>query len=124
MRQSDFEADVSWQSFKQPTTLTEDNLAFDVLAAGLKLAGNVPVVIVNEPMFISTGVNSDLRYNSFYPRWAYDQYHELLNEQAQRNNWHYLDVWNAIAPEDFTDTPVHLNPAGSAQYARCWSVVK
>ncbi len=118
LRQSDFEADAAWQSFKQPTTLTENDLAFDALTAGLKLAGNVPVLIVNEPMYISTGVNSELRYNSFYPRWAYDQYRDLLNSQAQRNGWHYLDVWDAIAPEEFTDTPVHLNPTGSAQYAQ------
>ena len=118
LRQSDFEADVSWQSFKQATTLTENDLAFDALAAGLKLAGNVPVLIVNEPMYISTGVNSELRYNSFYPRWAYDQYRDLLEQQAQINGWHYLDVWDAIAPEEFTDTPVHLTPNGSAQYAQ------
>ncbi|MBI5564949.1 MAG: hypothetical protein HY870_08645 [Chloroflexi bacterium] len=118
LRQSDFEADVSWQSFKQPATLTENDLAFDALAAGSKLAGDVPVLIVNEPMYISTGVNSELRYNSFYPRWAYDQYRELLDAQVQRNSWHYLDVWDAIAPEEFTDTPVHLTPRGSAQYAQ------
>ena len=118
LRQSDFEADLSWQSFKQPTTLTDADLAFDVLAAGVKMAENEPVLIINEPMFISAGKNSDLRYNSFYPRWAYDQYHMLLNQQTQANGWHYLDVWDAIAPENFTDTPVHLNPAGSAQYAQ------
>jgi hypothetical protein len=117
LRQSDFEAEVAWQSFKQPTTLTENDLAFDALSAGLKLAGDVPVLIVNEPMFISTGVNSELRYNSFYPRWAYDQYRDLLNAQVQANGWHYLDVWDAIAPEEFTDTPVHWTPNGSAQYA-------
>ena len=73
----------SWQDFKEPTTLTENDLAFDVLGAGLKMAGDVPVLIINEPMFISRGQNSDLRYNSFYPRWAYDQYRELLNEQGR-----------------------------------------
>ncbi|MBP7689937.1 MAG: hypothetical protein KA765_18610, partial [Thermoflexales bacterium] len=118
LRQSDFEADVAWQSFKQATTLTENDLAFDALAAGLKLAGDVPVLIVNEPMYISTGVNSELRYNSFYPRWAYDQYRDLLKTQVQANDWHYLDVWDAIAPEEFTDTPVHLAPQGSTQYAK------
>ncbi len=44
------------------------------------MAGDVPVLIINEPMFISDGQNSDLRYNSFYPRWAYDQFHRLLND--------------------------------------------
>jgi hypothetical protein len=117
-RQSDFEVDVAWQSFKQPTTLTDHELAFDVLTAGLKLAGGVPVLIVNEPMFINSGKNSDLRYNSFYPRWAYNQYRALLSGQAQANGWRYLDMWDTIAPDEFTDTPVHLTPAGSAQYAR------
>jgi hypothetical protein len=118
LRQADFEKDVSWQDFKQPTTLTENDLAFDVLGAGLKLAGEVPVLLINEPMFISSGQNSDLRYNSFYPRWAYDQFHEWLNSQAVANHWHYLDLWASIAPAEFTDTPVHLTPQGMAQFAK------
>jgi hypothetical protein len=118
LRQSDFEKDVSWQDFKEPTTLTEDDLAFDVLEAGLSMAGDVPVLIVNEPMFISDGQNSDLRYNSFYPRWAYDQFRAMLNDKAAANNWHTLDLWDSIAPDEFTDTPVHLTPNGMAQFAR------
>lgn len=118
LRQTDFEQDVSWQDFKEPTTLTENDLAFDVLGAGLKMAGDVPVLIINEPMFISDGQNSDLRYNSFYPHWAYDQYHELLNKKAGANSWRYLDLWDSIAPDEFTDTPVHLTPNGMAQFAK------
>ncbi len=118
LRQSDFEADVSWQNFKQPTQLTENDLAFDVLAAGVKIAGKVPVLIVNEPTFMSSGKNSDLRYNSFYPRWAYDAYRAILQTKAAENKWRYLDLWNVIAPEEFTDTPVHLTPKGTAQYAQ------
>ncbi len=118
LRQSDFEKDVSWQNFTQPITLTENDLAFDVLGAGLKMAGDVPVLVINEPMFISSGQNSDLRYNSFYPRWAYDQYHQLLNRKAAANGWHYLDLWDSIAPDEFTDTPVHLTPQGMAQFAK------
>jgi hypothetical protein len=118
LRQSDFEQDVSWQDFKEPTTLTEDDLAFDVLGAGLKMAGDVPVLIINEPMFISSGQNSDLRYNSFYPRWAYDQYRAMLTDKAAANNWHYLDLWDSIAPDEFTDTPVHLTPKGMTQFAK------
>jgi hypothetical protein len=118
LRQSDFEQDVSWQTFTQTVTLTEGDLAFDVLGAGMKMAGDVPVLIINEPMFISNGQNSDLRYNSFYPRWAYDQYRTLLNDKATTNNWHYLDLWDSIAPDEFTDTPVHLTPQGMAQFAK------
>jgi hypothetical protein len=118
LRQSDFEKDISWQDFKEPKTLTENDLAFDVLGAGLKIVGDVPVLIINEPMFVSSGQNSDLRYNSFYPRWAYDQYRELLNDKAEANNWHYLDLWDRITPDEFTDTPVHLTPNGMAQLAK------
>lgn len=112
LRSSDFEEDVSWQSYDEPTPLTTENLAFDVLAAGVARAGDVPMLIVNEPTFISSGRNSDLRYNAFYPRWAYDAYRELLAEEAQANGWHYLDLWDAIPPEQFTDTPVHLTADG------------
>ena len=117
LRQSDFEKDVSWQTFTQSITLTENDLAFDVLGAGMKMVGDVPVLLINEPMFISNGQNSDLRYNSFYPRWAYDQYHVMLNDKAAANGWHYLDLWDSIAPDEFTDTPVHLTPKGMAQFA-------
>ncbi len=114
-RSSDFDADLSWDSFKQPATLTSADLAFDLLSAGVERAGEVPVLIVNEPTFISSGTNSDLRYSAFYPRWAYDQYRDLLAGQASASGWHYLDWWDRIEPDQFTDSPVHLTPAGSRQ---------
>jgi hypothetical protein len=117
LRTSDFDKDVSWQTFAEPTTLTTDDLAFDVLAAGMEVAGEVPVLLVNEPMFISDGENSALRYNAFYPRWAYDQYREMLAETAVAQNWHYLDLWDAIPPKEFTDTPVHLTSNGNKIYS-------
>lgn len=117
LRKSDFEEDLSWQDYEGPLPLGEEELAMDVLAAGVALAGDVPMLIVNEPMFISGGQNSDLRYNSFYPRWAYDQYRQLLGDAAISNEWHYLDIWDRVAADEFTDTPVHLTPEGSRQMA-------
>ena len=117
LRKSDFEADESWQDYETPTNLRPTDLSLDVLAAGLQVAGRVPLLLVNEPMFISSGTNSDLRYNSFYPRWAYDQYRQLLAAAAAGGGWRYLDLWNAIPPDEFTDTPVHLTPAGTRQLA-------
>ncbi len=113
LRQTDLAADESWLDVAGPRLLTEDDLTFDVLRAGVARAGNVPVVVINEPIYISEGANSDLRYNSFYPRWAYDQYRALLAQTAATAGWRYLDLWNAIPPEEFTDTPVHLTPAGT-----------
>ena len=117
LRRSDFDADLSWQLFDEPVALTGDYLAFDVLAAGLSLAGDTPVLLINEPMFISSGQNSDLRYNSFYPRWAYDQYREQLAAFAAAQDRPYLDLWDAIPPEEFSDTPVHLTAVGNRLYA-------
>ena len=117
-RTSDFNTDLSWQTFPEPTTLTAADLAFDALAAGMAIASDVPVLLINEPMFISDGENSDLRYNAFYPRWAYDQFREMLGKTAVAQNWHYLDLWNSIPPQEFTDTPVHLTPAGTNLYAK------
>lgn len=116
-RRSDFEPDYSWQSFTEPVVFSADDLAWEALDAGRAMAGEAPVLLVNEPMFISDGVNSDIRYNSFYPRWAYDQYRQLLAEKAQSEGWFYLDLWDEIAPQEFTDTPVHLTPQGSRQTA-------
>jgi hypothetical protein len=121
LRQSDFDGDIRWQNSTGP--LAEDALAFDVLAAGVQRAGDVPVLIVNEPMYISSGKNSQLRYNSFYPRWAYDAYRQQLFLRFQASGWHVLDAWESIASNEFTNTPVHLTPKGSAQLAEQASVV-
>lgn len=118
LRQSDFEPDESWQSYTGPATLTTADLAFDVLAAGMAHPDPVPVLLINEPIFISSGENSDLRYNVWYPRWAYDQYRALLAETAVANAWRFVDLWDAIPPDEFTDSPVHLTPAGTALEAQ------
>ena len=115
-RRADFEADVRWQGLDGPAPLTGRELAFDVLAAGTTHAG-APVVIINEPIFRSDGRNSDLRYNAWYPRWAYDAYRAALAAEAAARGWRLLDLWDAIPPGEFTDSPVHLTPAGSQQLA-------
>lgn len=97
--------------------LEESELAFEVLAAGVGRAGGVPVLILNEPIFVSDGANSDIRYNSFYPRWAYDQYRQLLGLGALASGWHYADLWQAADNDEFTNTPIHLSPRGTLQFA-------
>ena len=117
LRKSDFDEDISWQSYDEPTTLTTDDLAFDAVNAGMAIAGDVPVLLINEPIFISEGENSDLHYNAWYPRWAYDQYRDHLTQQATTHNWQLLDLWDAIPSKEFTDSPVHLTAQGSQIFA-------
>ncbi len=117
-RRSDFDDDVSWENFDAPQPLTVDDLAFDIIRAGYEMVGDIPLIVVNEPIFIATGQNSDLRYNSFYPRWAYDAYRELFTEQATVNQWRYCDVWDAMPAESFTDSPLHMTSQATGELSR------
>jgi hypothetical protein len=114
--QRDLEADENFHELKPPA-LRKDDLAFDILDAGLKMAGDVPVLVVNEPILISEGKNSDVRYNFFYPRWAYGQYREMLAAHMNERQDAYLDLWDAVPEREFTNSAVHVTPAGSAQVA-------
>lgn len=107
----DLEADESFHDW-QPPTLPADGLAFDVVQAGIQAARDVPVVLINEPMLVSTGKKSDIRYNFYYPRWAYDQYRQSFNVNCSENTWTCLDLWNAIPEERFTNSAIHLDPQG------------
>jgi hypothetical protein len=106
--QTDLEAD---QDFHELPSL-HDALAFDVLESGM--AAPPRIVLVNEPILISHGANSNIRYNFFYPRWAYDEYRQMLAEQAAAHQWRYLDLWDLVPPDQFTNSAIHLTPAGEA----------
>lgn len=115
-RAEDLSAEAEYHAL-QPPHLAEQALAFDVLSAGVRAAGGLPLLLVNEPMFVSSGENSDRRYNFFYPRWAYDDYRELLGAYAHARGWRYLDAWDAVANAEFTNSAIHYTPVGSAQLA-------
>lgn len=115
--QVDLEADLSFHGF-QPGALSEADLAFDVLDAGFAAVGGRPLLLVNEPMLISGGENSDLRYNFFYPRWAYDDYRQRLASRADRMGWAYLDLWDLLPdPLNYTNSAIHLTPRAEAVLA-------
>jgi hypothetical protein len=109
--QVDLESDTAFHDIKPPV-LDPTLLALKVLDAGFRLAGDVPVILVNEPMLISTGENSNIRYNFFYPRWAYDQYRQLMLRRSQQSGWRYLDLWDLLPAGEFTNSAIHLTPAG------------
>ena len=91
-------------------TSLQDSLAFDILDAGMSASSNS--MLVNEPMLISDGANSDIRYNFFYPRWAYDEYRAMLSWHAAVNDWNYLDLWDLVPANEFTNSAIHLTPSG------------
>jgi hypothetical protein len=109
--QIDLEADEDFHGL----TSLQDALAFDVLDAGMSVTPNM--ILVNEPMLISDGANSDIRYNFFYPRWAYDEYRSLLKTHATANHWKYLDLWDLAPANEFTNSAIHLTPSGESLLA-------
>ena len=109
--QLDYDTDTSFHGM-QPPALDEAKLAFSVLEAGYHAAGKTPVILINEPMLISSGKNSDLRYNFFYPRWAYDEWRQMMTQRATQRDWNYLDLWNLVPADQFTNSAIHLTPAG------------
>jgi len=89
-----------------------DLLQLDALESGIDVADSIPLLIVNEPVFVAPEKYSTVRYNAAYPRWAYDQYRAALAAQAQSSGWNYLDLWNTIPREYFLDAGVHLSRDG------------
>jgi hypothetical protein len=114
--QTDYNTDVSFHGM-QPPSFDQSKLAFNVLEAGMRAAGQTPVILVNEPMLVSSGANSNLHYNFFYPRWAYDGYRTLMAQKAQANGWNYLDLWNLVPADQFTNSAIHLTQGGEALLA-------
>ncbi len=111
----DLEADDSFHGRKPPAL---DNLSIDVLEAGMRAAGDAPALLVNEPVMASTGANSAVRYNYYYPRWAYDKYRGQLQDLAGQNDWRYLDLWNLASEGEFTNSAIHLTPPAEARLAQ------
>ena len=107
----DLKADDSDPGFVPPTLRAED-VRLDLIDSGLQIAGDVPVWVINEPILISRGLNSTIRYNFYYPRWAYDQYRDLLAKQSKMRGWAYYDYWDLVPQEEFTNSAIHLTPAG------------
>ncbi|HSO12573.1 MAG TPA: hypothetical protein VLT51_09375 [Anaerolineales bacterium] len=106
--QTDLEASDDFHQLKS----LQGTLALDVLDAGMSVS--IPTLLVNEPILISNGLNSDIRYNFFYPRWAYDEYRILLSEYASENQWSYLDLWDLVSMDEFTNSGIHLTPYGES----------
>jgi hypothetical protein len=116
LRKSDLEDDESFMQFMPPQDMDEI-LALHVLEAGLMVADGLPVMFVNQPIFISDGENSDVRYNFNYPRWAFDDYLVWFERQCTENAWACVDVWDLVEPAEFTNTAFHMTPKGTAQLA-------
>jgi hypothetical protein len=96
---------------------------FDILRVGHEISGDVPLIIVNEPIFIATGMNSDLRYNYLYPRWAYDAYRKSLTEWIGAQGYPFYDYWDAIPVSEFANNVFHRDSLGEQRFGNILSPV-
>ncbi len=112
----DLEADENYYEFTPPE-LPNDQLLWQALPAAMNITADTPLWIVNEPIMISEGENSDIRYNYFYPHWAYDQYRDELATRTQQLEISYIDAWDWIDAREFTNSAIHLTPEGQKLFA-------
>ena len=117
------EPDPEYRHYKSPEDWPrlQQDLMLDVIQAGRKMMNHSVVVTINEPIYIASGPNSEIRYNKLYPRWVYDEYREFLGHWMTENNYPYLDEWNIIPQAEFSDFPVHLSPEGERIFAEALS---
>jgi hypothetical protein len=57
-------------------------------------------------------LNSEIRYNFYYPRWAYDQYRTIIDTVFKKNGIEYHDFWDLIPETEFTNSAIHLSDTG------------
>ncbi len=111
----DLDADNSYHGIEG--ALPDGMLNWELLERGLLLAGDTPVIVINEPMLISHGQNSKIRYNYYYPRQAYDAWHESLRERLTENGCELLDLWDYLEAECFTNSAIHYDAEGAGRIA-------
>ncbi|MGV8024932.1 MAG: hypothetical protein AB2L18_00020 [Anaerolineaceae bacterium] len=107
----DLEADDSYE-YIQTHSINETDLDLSVIANFIAKNPEVQVLVVNEPILISSGANSDIRYDLYYPRWIYDDYRQLLSTKFAEMEIKYIDLWNAVPTSFFTNSAIHYNEQG------------
>ncbi len=99
------------------STIASDNLMLDVISSADVMAHHVPILILNEPIFIASGKNSQQYYNSYDSRLLYDQYRNIISNWAYSHHQPYMDIWDSVPSSEFTNTPFHLSINGEKQLA-------
>lgn len=107
----DFDVDESFYDFT-PYDLDARRLALDVIDQTIKVNDDIQFLVINEPILIAAGANSDVRYNYYYPRWAYDQYRILMRDNMDKTGINYYDLWDLVPQDHFTNSAIHMDRSG------------
>lgn len=106
---------MNWVTLPGPV-LHENDLTLNAMDAARGLIDG-EMLVINEPMLILNGPNTDVRYNSEYPRWAYDQAMAMIEARARRLGMHYANLWDAVPADLFVDHELHYKPEGAVHVA-------
>ena len=102
-----------YHQFDQPETnnlATQETLPgngdylFSALPAAQKLAGHVPVILINEP-----------RPTAIVSQQDYERYRKEIFNLIGKQHWTVLDLWNLIPDAGFQDT-IHRNDKGEVLF--------
>lgn len=106
-------SDTDWMGNPGPV-MQEDWLVLNAMDAASGLV-KAPMLVVNEPILTLNGINDHLKYNRYFPRWAFDQGSAMIEDRAGKLGMQYLNLWNAVSADQFTDNEVHYT-ATAAQH--------
>ena len=119
---------VTQRPIRFPAEITSDlpgygtlpNDRWELLRVGQRMAqeAGVPLLLVNEPIYIAGGPNSDVNYNSDYERAVYDRFRAAMTQFTREHGLPYLDLWNHLPPEEFSNTALHYNLQGNIHVAQ------
>jgi hypothetical protein len=45
----------------------------------------------------------------------------MMADRSQQHNWKYLDLWDIVPATEFTNSAIHMTPAGDSLFAACLS---
>ena len=113
---NDLDDSMEFHGFNSANDL-ENNLAFYAIDNMKKIIGSTPIIIINEPILVSDGLNHEIRYNFYYPIWAYDLYRTNLKTYLDERGWNFLDLWDIVPRNEFTNSAIHLSPTGETIYS-------
>jgi hypothetical protein len=110
------EAAANWWELPGPT-LRDEDLLLNTMDAAKDLTGGA-LLVINEPILILNGPNTDVRYNKEYPRWAFDQGTAMIEARAAALQIPFVNLWDAVPADQFTDHELHYTKESVADVAR------
>ncbi len=93
--------------------LSSDALTLEIIDTAHQMVDGIPLLIINEPIYRVDDPNEPLIFSQVYRRDVYEHYQRVMQQYADDHGWHYVDLWDAIPPEHFTNSPLHYDAEGA-----------